>query len=231
MQLQPATITVQLEPELLTDGWRWATNGAAALLLAHATLRAPWRAWLLARADRQHVWLGGIVLLTLVWSMRAGVTPGLSFHFLLATALTLMHGWRLALVAIALVLGALAVLRGGAAAWGANFLCVGVVPVALVAAVHVLVQRWLPHNYFVYFFGTVFAGSLLAFVAAGLASYALLVLSGTTPAAHASRDWFVWLPVLGFGEAFVNGIVMAMAVVYRPEWVSSFDDRLYLRRR
>jgi uncharacterized membrane protein len=25
-------------------------------------------------------------------------------------------------------------------------------------------------------------------------------------------------------------MVMAMAVVYRPKWVMSFDDRLYLRR-
>jgi uncharacterized membrane protein len=25
-------------------------------------------------------------------------------------------------------------------------------------------------------------------------------------------------------------MVMAMAVVYRPRWVMSFDDRLYLRR-
>jgi uncharacterized membrane protein len=28
----------------------------------------------------------------------------------------------------------------------------------------------------------------------------------------------------------VNGMVMAMMVVYRPKWVMSFDDRLYLRR-
>ncbi len=39
------------------------------------------------------------------------------------------------------------------------------------------------------------------------------------------------LPFMSFGEAFANGIVMAMAVVYRPRWVMSFDDRLYLARR
>jgi uncharacterized membrane protein len=36
---------------------------------------------------------------------------------------------------------------------------------------------------------------------------------------------------MSFGEATVNGMVMAMAVVYRPRWVMSFDDRLYLRKR
>jgi uncharacterized membrane protein len=28
----------------------------------------------------------------------------------------------------------------------------------------------------------------------------------------------------------VNGMVMAMMVVYRPKWVMSFDDRLYLKK-
>jgi len=26
-------------------------------------------------------------------------------------------------------------------------------------------------------------------------------------------------------------MIMAMAVVYRPQWVMSFDDRIYLRKR
>jgi uncharacterized membrane protein len=29
----------------------------------------------------------------------------------------------------------------------------------------------------------------------------------------------------------VNGMVMAMMVVYRPQWVMSFDDRLYLAKK
>jgi uncharacterized membrane protein len=36
---------------------------------------------------------------------------------------------------------------------------------------------------------------------------------------------------MSFGEGVVNGMFMAMAVVYRPRWVMSFDDRLYLVRR
>ena len=40
-----------------------------------------------------------------------------------------------------------------------------------------------------------------------------------------------FLPMMSFGEPFLNGMVIAVAVVYFPQWVSSFDDRLYLARR
>ena len=221
-----------IEAELLGEGWRLVTSLAGLAAFAWAAATAPWRTWLVARTDRQHVWLGGLLLLTLIWSMRAGVTPGLSFHFLLATALTLMHGWRLALVAIGLVLVAICALRGGAdwTAWGAALLCFGVVPAAVVTALHAALERWLPHNYFVYFFGTVFVGSMLAFNAACFARLALLAANGSLPGAQLHGEYYAYLPMLSLAEAFVNGIVMAMVVVYRPEWVASFDNRKYLRR-
>jgi uncharacterized membrane protein len=223
---------MQIEPELLWPGWQLATTVAAAPVLAYALLTAPWSTWL-ERSDRQHAWLGTIVLLIVLWSMRAGITPGLSFQFLLVTVLTLMHGWRLALVAVAVVLAAECVLQGGAApwyAWGANFVCYGVVPIAFVHALHHVVQRRLPHNYFVYFFGTVFFGSMLAFNLAGFARIALLAANGTLAQPQLAAEYFVYLPMVSLAEAFMNGVVMAMAVVYRPDWVASFDDRLYLRR-
>jgi uncharacterized membrane protein len=223
---------MQIEPELLTPAWRLATAVVALPLLAYSLATAPWSTWL-GRTDRQHAWLGTIVVLILVWSMRAGITPGLSFQFLLVTALALMHGWRLALVGVAVVLVAECLLQGAWlpwSAWAANFLCHGLVPVAFVGALHRLVQRRLPHNYFVYFFVTVFFGSMAAFNLAGLARLGLLAANGTLAGAHLTQEYFVWLPMMSFAEAFMNGLVMAVAVVFRPEWVASFDDRLYLRR-
>ena len=97
------------------------------------------------------------------------------------------------------------------------------------ARLHAALERWLPHNYFVYFFGTVFAGSMLAFNAAYFARFALLAANGTLPGARLDGEYYAYLPMLSLAEAFVNGIVMAMVVVYRPEWVASFDDRKYWR--
>jgi uncharacterized membrane protein len=70
---------------------------------------------------------------------------------------------------------------------------------------------------------------MLAFNLAGFARLALLAANGTLAEAQLASEYLVWLPMVSLAEAFMNGVVMAMAVVYRPEWVASFDDRIYLR--
>jgi uncharacterized membrane protein len=220
-----------VESELLGAGVRIVTGVLAAVTLGLAAISAPWRVWLDDR-ERQWVWLLSLALLVGVWSMKAGITPGLSVRFLLVTSLTLMHGWQLAVIGAALVLGVLS-FTGQAdwGAYGANLLCMAVVPALVTAWLHEVVHARLPHNYFIYFFVTVFLGSAIAYNLAGLVRIALLAMSGSLEAAHAGPEYFAILPFMSFGEAFVNGMVMAMAVVYRPKWVMSFDDRLYLRKR
>jgi uncharacterized membrane protein len=219
-----------VESELLGSGTRTASFALAGATLALAVISAPWRVWLADR-ERQWVWLVSLGVLVGIWSMKAGITPGLSLRFLLVTSLTRMHGWQLAVIGGALALAVLTVV--GMADWasfGANLLCVAVVPAVVTVQIHQLVHARLPHNYFIYFFLTVFVGSALAYNLAGLARVGLLAASGSLDAAHVGPEYFAVLPLMSFGEAFVNGMVMAMAVVYRPQWVMSFDDRLYLRK-
>jgi len=35
---------------------------------------------------------------------------------------------------------------------------------------------------------------------------------------------------MGFAEAYVDGLLMSATVVYKPDWVATFDDRLYFAR-
>ena len=220
-----------LEAGLLNGGVSIVASALGSLALVVALYSAPWQAWL-GDGERQWVWFGSMALLVVVWSMKAGITPGLSVRFLLVTALTLMHGWQLAIVAGALVLIVLSVV--GIADWhlyGANLLCMAVVPALFTAWFHEQVHARLPHNYFIYFFVTTFLGAALAFNLAGLVRVALMAASGTLDAAHAGPEYFAILPFMSFGEAVVNGTIIGMAVVYRPKWVMSFDDRLYLHQR
>jgi uncharacterized membrane protein len=220
-----------MDAPLLGAGWRLATWIPALAIVAWAVWTAPWRSWL-GDPERQHVWLGSVVVALALWAMQAGLTPGLAFHFLLATALTLMHGWQLAIVGLAIVLTVLCVMEpSNWQAWGMYLLAEGAVPVFFVSWLHGAVQRRLPHNYFVYFFVTVFFGSMLAFNLAGAARLLVLAGAGALPSAQLADEWLVFLPLMSFGEPFLNGIVLAMAVVYRPQWVASFDDRLYLAPR
>jgi uncharacterized membrane protein len=220
-----------IEAGLLGGGVNLAASALAGAALAWALVRAPWRVWLADR-ERQWVWLGSLSLLLVVWSMKAGITPGLSVRFLLMTALTLLHGWHLAVIGGALVLAVMSYL--GLAEWslfGPNLLCMAVVPALFTAWLHELVHARLPHNYFVYFFVTTFFGSALAFNLAGLARVGLMALSGSLDTAHVGAEYFAILPLMSFGEGVVNGTLIGMAVVYRPRWVMSFDDRVYLSRR
>jgi uncharacterized membrane protein len=220
---------MQLEADLLSASAKIAALVLALPACAVAAATAPWKSWL-GRSDRQHVYLGGLVVLLIVWSMHAGVTPGLTLQFLLVSALTLMHGWSLAVIGIGVVLGAEGLQHGGLAAWPANLLCFGIVPATSTALVHRLVEARLPRNYFVFFFGTAFVGSIVAFLLASLARLALLWLAGTLPRAQLGEEYLVLLPMMGLAEASMNGLIVAVAVVYTPDWVRSFDDRLYLRR-
>jgi uncharacterized membrane protein len=219
-----------IETGLLSDGTAIVASALGGVGFAFALHRAPWRAWL-ADSGRHRVWCVSMALLVIVWAMKAGITPGLSVRFLLVTALTLMHGWELAVVAAAIVLAVLGF--AGQADWtnyGANLLCMAVVPALFTAWLHEQVHARLPQNYFVYFFVTTFLGSALAFNLAGMVRFALMAASGTLATAQVGPEYFAILPFMSLGEAVVNGTIIGMAVVYQPGWVMSFDDRIYLRR-
>jgi uncharacterized membrane protein len=217
-----------IEAGLLSGGVAIVSSALGGVGLAFALHGAPWKGWLLDR-ERQWVWFAAMALLLVVWSMKAGITPGLSVRFLLVTALTLMYGWELAVVAGALVLAVLSYV--GQAEWanyGANLLCMVVVPALFTKWLHEQVHARLPLNYFVYFFVTAFLGAALAYNLAGLTRVLLIAVSGSLEAGTVGPEYFAILPLMSFGEAVANGMIVGMAVVYRPRWVMSFDDRMYL---
>ncbi len=221
-----------IEAALLTPWAWWLSYGLAAFALAFAASAAPWRSWL-ADTERRAVWVASLAILAAVWSLHANFVPGLSQRFLLITAVTLLHGWALTIVGATGVLAVLCLL--GVADWasfGPDLLCTAIVPALFAARLHESVHRRLPRNYFVYFFVSVFLGSALAWNIAALTRAGLLALSGqpALTAEHA-EDYLALLPLMSFGEAFMNGLIMATAVVFRPEWVMSFNDRAYLWRR
>jgi hypothetical protein len=142
----------------------WALGAAFPLLLAwHWCIRtAPWKR--LADSGQSNVWLGTVVLLALVWSMKAGVKPGLNLHLLGATMFTLMFGRQLAIIGLSLVLGAVTLnwdLQGhpGWTAYALNALVLAVFPPLLADAIRRGMERWLPLNFFIYVFVAAFFGA------------------------------------------------------------------------
>ena len=211
----------------------WALGAWFPLLAAWlwCFLKAPWRR--LADSGQLNVWLGTVVLLILVWSMKAGVKPGLNMHLLGATMLTLMFGRELAVIGFSLVLAGVTLNnemlgRAGWDAYALNAVVLAVFPPLLADAIRQAVDRWLPGNFFIYVFVTAFFGSALTVAGTGLLACALLWAAGVYPAPTLLDDYLPYYFLLGFAEAWLNGALITVMLVYLPHWVGTFDDRRYL---
>ncbi len=219
---------------LFGDFWAYLAFLPYAAMLFWALRTAPWKR--LADSTQMNVWFGMLVVLTLVWSMKAGVKPGLNLHFLGVTAFTLMFGRQLAMIGLAVVLAAVTLntaLRAGDVwlgwqAFALNALALTVFPVLVAHAVLRFVERYLPRNIFVYFFVAAFFGAGITVLSTGLLTGLMLWLAGVYSADLLVSDYLMFYVLLGFAESWLNGAVITLLVVYYPGWVGSFDDRRYL---
>jgi len=214
--------------DALLPGWvLWLSHLATAVLLLAAGRQAPWGR--LGEGGYIHVFLGSCVALLVVWTLKAGVDPGLSFHLLGASLFALMFGGPLALLALALVsLGTTLNQGEGWAVYSVNFLVEGAVPVLTTAGLLELARRWLPRHLFVYIFVNGFFGAALAVLASALAATALLAGSQAYSLSHLQSGYLAFVPLLMFSEAWLTGMLVALLVCYRPDWIRTFDDALYL---
>lgn len=210
--------------------WSIAAFFALVIVMAWCVRAARWRR--LAEGNQSGVWGGAIVVLSLAWSLKAGVLPGLNLHLLGATAVTLMFGPALAIVGLLLVLAVVS-MNGGAGwdSYALNALLMAVLPCLLAQAILRAVERWLPPNFFVYLFVAAFFGAGAVVAATGLAACTVLWLAGVYPAERLFSDYLPPYVLLAFAEAWFNGAAVALMVVFRPAWVASFDDRRYFFRR
>nr|WP_199068558.1 energy-coupling factor ABC transporter permease [Chromobacterium sp. ASV5] len=214
-------------PAALFPSWlTLAANGLALPLLAAIAWSVPWRS---LSPTALNAWMGACVLDLAMWLLRAGLQPGLSFHLLGAALFTLLMGPRLALLALALVQAALA--AAGQADWhglGLNWLATVCPAVAVAAAGLRLARRFLPPHLFVYVFVNGFlAGGVSLFVAAGCGTL-LLGAAGAYPWEALLEDSLLFYFLLAWSEAFTTGLLLAILVVYKPQWVATFDDARYL---
>ncbi len=219
---------MNLPDGLLSEAWILASWALFGLVLLVAVWKAPWREFL-AVGERQHVFLGACLVLVLLWSLRADVTPGVSIHFLGMTAFTLMFGWALAVLASAVILAGYSFL--GMAGWEAlalNALVAGVLPALVSDVVRRVVYMYLPHNFFIYIFLSAFAGAMLAALSAALTLSWVMWGSGLYDWSHLSHDYLRYLPLILFPEGVLNGMLITTFVVIRPQWVRSFDDADYI---
>lgn len=218
---------MNLTDNLLGEAWYWVAWAIWIPCFAFSVWVAPWGR--LKVSEQSNLWLGMIVLLTLFWSLKAGVKPGLTLHLLGANLFTLAFGPHLAFVGLCLVL--LGVTLNGAAghfAYALNALLLAGCGVFLSHFLFRIFSSFLPRHFFVYVFINSFISSAIVVVLIGLVSTALLSVAQVYEISYLFDEYLPYFLLLAFSEAWLSGMLMTLFVVYRPQWVSSFEDSRYL---
>ncbi|MAY43215.1 MULTISPECIES: energy-coupling factor ABC transporter permease [unclassified Neptuniibacter] len=214
--------------ELVSGYWIVITAIVYSVIFLCAVRSAPWRV-LLANRVLQHMLFGATVLLTVMWSIRAGISPGLGIHFLGLTVLTLVFGWDLAILSATVVLLGMALI--GKESWDGLFIngvCSILLPVATTHLISKFVDKRLEKNFFVFLFVCGFFAAGISTAVAGLATSMVLVLDGVYSLEKVFLEYIRYLPLIMFPEGLMNGIFLTGMLVFHPDWVRSFEAKSYI---
>jgi uncharacterized membrane protein len=199
-----------------------------ALALAASLFMQPWR--MLRSADGKlellTPLLATLVILPWLWALPALHHSPLQLQFSGAPLVTLMLGWPLAVPTLVLV-GGITCLISDTSVTSAISLVMwhGILPASFTLLLGAAVRRWLPHHLFVYVLGRGFIGSVLCLFAASL----LAQWMGHEVPHINSTFSRVALWLMAWGDAFLTGMFCAIFVAYRPQWLATWSDGLYLK--
>jgi uncharacterized membrane protein len=141
--------------------------------------------------------------------------------------LLMMLGWPLAVLMLLPVVGLMAVMTDlGAVELLQRLVWLGLVPITLSMGIGAALRRWLPHHLFVYILGRGFFATGLALGLAGAVSVAL----NGVPYGLDADDVILARVLAASGDAFITGMFVAIFVAFRPQWLATYADRIYLPR-
>ena len=199
----------------------------AAVFVIDALQRVRW-----AGSPRdQWVWAGATLLALVGARMSVTLPEGLQMHYLGAAWLVVLLGFPRAMLSMVAVITLQMMLQQAPpSAWGLRVLLSGVLPIWAMWAVARGCRRWLPRNLFVFLFGCGMLGLMAVHaLQIGMTALVLNALGGVRPAVL----WGEYLPyalLLAWGEAWLEGMLTTLLVVYVPGSVRLFDEHFYLAR-
>ena len=103
----------------------------------------------------------------------------------------------------------------------------GVLPASFATLIGAALRRWIGPNMFVYILGRAFLGTVASMFAAGLLAQwsGHQLLAAIDPGLALVGRW-----LMAWGDGFMTGMMAAIAVAFKPHWLATWSDRLYLRK-
>lgn len=177
----------------------------------------------------QHLVFGSAALVFLLWMFRTGIYDGLTVHFLWLSALPLLLGFRWAIFSASLALiGVTLFGKESIEMLGVNFLLGVLAPISLTYGFYSLTFHKLPRHLFIYIFLCAFIPGALAIGLKMLALSGYFYLDGVYSWQVIADNYLVLTTLMLFPEAMFNGMTITLLIIYKPEWVYTFYDKLYL---
>lgn len=192
--------------------------------LALALFFRPWH--ILARAPALLTpLLATLVILPWLWALPALHHMPLQLRWSGAVLVLLMFGWPLAvpvLLAVGVIAWAISPMSAATAlavaAWQ------GVLPASFALVLGAALRRWLPPHPFVYVLGRGFLGAVLCLFASSLLAQASGAgLPGIPDGLGQVARW-----LMAWADAFVTGMLTAIFVAFKPQWLLTWSDARYL---
>ena len=170
--------------------------------------------------------LGNLVIVSWLWALPFLHHMPLQVNWSGAPLITLMLGWPLAVPTLVGI---------GAIVWTmsptdldtvlALVVWKGLMPACFTVLLGAALRRWVAHHVFVYVLGRGFLGAVVCIFASSLMAQALgYTLPNTTPGLSAVAYW-----LMAWGDAFITGMLCAIFVAFKPQWLATWSDRLYLQ--
>jgi uncharacterized membrane protein len=184
----------------------------------------PWR--MLVGTELLTPLLATLVLLPWLWALPSLHHMPLQLHWSGAPLVTLMLGWPLAVLALVAV-GITTTLISATSVDTATALIVwqGLLPATFTLLLGAALRRWVTHHPFVYVLGRGFLGSVLCIFAASLlAQWTGHDLPNVSSGLSVIAFW-----LMAWGDAFITGMMCAIFVAFKPYWLATWSDQMYLK--
>ena len=199
------------------------------LLLAALLFNGDFWRELLNKAVPWPVAGASVCVLALLWQTDATVLDALSIHFLALTTLALVFGLRLSALLFVLVIALQWLMTTQPLEQLLWTLLCGWLVLGLNYVVFLLCFNYLQRQLFVYLFVAAFLNSALGLVV-------FMLLQAWIQAEHYSahqlyEGYLIFIPLAALPEALLNGMAMTLLVIYKPQWVYTFYQRIYLSEK
>ena len=169
--------------------------------------------------------LANWVIVSWLWALPFLHYMPLQVNWSGAPLLTLMLGWPLAVPTLMGIGGMVwALTPADLDTVMALVVWKGLMPASFTVLLGAALRRWVAHHVFVYVLGRGFFGAVLCIFASSLIAQALgYTLPNTTPGLSAVAYW-----LMAWGDAFITGMLCAIFVAFKPQWLATWSDALYL---